>query len=397
MSVPESHQSPTTVTHHCRFAVISDPHIALPHTVWDSPNRLHLVEVSIPALEQILEQLESLEIDFLLMPGDLTQHGEPDNHHWLADRLARLPFPTYVIPGNHDFPARTFAGSKISQDEFISIYRNFGYQDSGNLPYYHRKIFPGIRLIGLNSNQLSADGRWIEGRIDASQMEWLDHQLEQYKRDYSDDLLLVIVHHNMAEHIPNQSTHPLGQRYILPNVNQLQKKLWEGGVKCILTGHLHIQDITETAAAPGLYAITTGSLVAYPHPYRILNLYDVETGQGELGKGRQQRWLEVESHRVKSLPGWPDLEAVSWQWAGDHSGEFMTQLLTRSYLNVPEEEALFYSAQIQHLWADVSAGDRQLSFPDLPDDIREYCENFGVRSHNNQLRFTANHIALRLD
>ncbi|MEO0868234.1 MAG: metallophosphoesterase, partial [Cyanobacteria bacterium J06642_11] len=36
-----------------RFAVVSDLHIALPHTVWDSPARFHLVEVSVPAFEQI--------------------------------------------------------------------------------------------------------------------------------------------------------------------------------------------------------------------------------------------------------------------------------------------------------------------------------------------------------
>ncbi|NEQ54580.1 MAG: metallophosphoesterase, partial [Leptolyngbya sp. SIO3F4] len=63
-----------------RFAVVSDLHIALPHTVWDSPKRFHLVEVSIPAFEQILDHLEQVGIDFLLLPGDLVQHGERENH-----------------------------------------------------------------------------------------------------------------------------------------------------------------------------------------------------------------------------------------------------------------------------------------------------------------------------
>lgn len=81
-----------------RFAIASDLHIALPHTIWDHPTRFHLVEVSIPALELVLERLERLELDFLLLPGDLTQHGEPENHRWLAERLAKLPYPVYVIP-----------------------------------------------------------------------------------------------------------------------------------------------------------------------------------------------------------------------------------------------------------------------------------------------------------
>jgi 3',5'-cyclic AMP phosphodiesterase CpdA len=54
----------------CRFGVISDLHIATHQTVQNHPNRFHLVEVSIPVLEQVLEHLESLNLDFLLIPGD---------------------------------------------------------------------------------------------------------------------------------------------------------------------------------------------------------------------------------------------------------------------------------------------------------------------------------------
>ena len=374
----------------CRFAIISDPHVALPHTVWRSPRRLHMVEVGIPALEQVFGQLIAAEIDFLLMPGDLTQHGEPDNHRWLAHRLAQLPFPTYVIPGNHDFPAMSESPT-ITPHQFLDLYRPFGYQDAGDRLYYNRTIFPGIRLIGLNSNQVSPDGRYIQGQLDPIQVDWLDQQLAEYQDSSSDDLLWVMVHHNVAEHIPNQATHPLGQRYILPRAAQLRQKLREGGVSCVFTGHLHVQDIAEDE---GLYAITTGSLIAYPHPYRIVT---VHRPYGSSKPHPSQRWLAVDSHTVQSLPGWEDLAIASRQWAGDHSGEFMTQLLAQSSLGLSDAEAKVYGNQIRYLWADVSAGDRQLSFPQLPQPVRDYCENFGVRSRNNQWRFCANHIALRLD
>ena len=90
------------MTPNFKFAIVSDLHIALPHTIWNAPNRFHLVEISIPAFEQILTQLIANPPDFLLLPGDLVQHGERENHEWLANRLAQLPFPTYVVPGNHD-------------------------------------------------------------------------------------------------------------------------------------------------------------------------------------------------------------------------------------------------------------------------------------------------------
>ncbi|MGH2413540.1 MAG: metallophosphoesterase, partial [Microcystaceae cyanobacterium] len=37
-----------------RFAVVSDLHLALSHTIWNHPSRFHLVEVSIPAFESVL-------------------------------------------------------------------------------------------------------------------------------------------------------------------------------------------------------------------------------------------------------------------------------------------------------------------------------------------------------
>ncbi|MEM9246735.1 MAG: metallophosphoesterase, partial [Cyanobacteria bacterium P01_F01_bin.153] len=211
----------------------------------------------------------------------------------------------------------------------------------------------------------------------------------------SNEIVMVMVHHNVAEHIPNQSTHPLGQRYILPEAVSLQNKLRDAGVKLIFTGHLHVQNIVD---ANGLFAVTTGSLIAYPHPYRILTLYEVNShnthSEAEVSK---QRWLDIESHTIKTLPNWEDLTSVSRQWTGDHSGAFMTQLLAKSSLNLSLDESEFYSQEIQYLWADTARGDQQLSFPNLPRKIRDYCENFGVRSHNNQLRFCDNHIALKID
>ena len=102
-----------------KFAIVSDLHIALPHTIWDHPRRFHLVEISIPAFELVLERLSRLDLDFLLLPGDLTQHGEPDNHTWLSQRLAQLPYPTYVIPGNHDVPAVVAVSLAVLCEHFI--------------------------------------------------------------------------------------------------------------------------------------------------------------------------------------------------------------------------------------------------------------------------------------
>jgi DNA repair exonuclease SbcCD nuclease subunit len=53
-----------------RFGIVSDLHIAVEETILNHPKRFHLVEVSIPSFQQVTEHLKSLDIDFLLLPGD---------------------------------------------------------------------------------------------------------------------------------------------------------------------------------------------------------------------------------------------------------------------------------------------------------------------------------------
>jgi predicted phosphodiesterase len=375
-----------------RFATISDLHIARPETVWDHPSRFHLVEVSIPALEQILERLATLDLDFLLLPGDLTQHGEPENHAWLVQRLQQLPYPVYVVPGNHDVPASTQSGRAITLAEFVEIYRDFGYaQDDSHgcrpdphrpipHPYYTCEILPGLRLIALNSNQRSPNGRDIVGSIDAPQLAWLDRVLAQLR----DEWVMVMVHHNAIAHLPGQADHPLGQRYLLDNAPTLQAKLQAAGVQLIFTGHLHIQDIAEDR---GLYDITTGSLVSYPHPYRVLTLRPDAHGQW---------WIEVESGRVESVPGWEQLPQVSRQWMSDRSPPFMTRLLTDAPLDLADAEIATYTPHLRTFWADIAQGDTLFHFPALPPKVRHYCEQFGAIAPDGTPHLIDNHVALRL-
>ena len=343
-----------------RFAVVSDLHIALPHTIWDHPSRFHMVEVSIPALESVLEHLKTLALDFLLLPGDLTQHGEPDNHAWLQERLSQLPFPVYVVPGNHDVPSTLADGHSIAAADFPHYYRKFGYNNSEQL-YYTCEVLPGVRLIGLNSNSSDEQGQQV-GRLDDTQLGWLKEVLAKAK----DELVLVMVHHNVVEHLPNQSRHPLARRYMLENAQVLLQLLRDSGVQLVFTGHLHVQDI---AYWEGVYDITTGSLVSYPHPYRVLP-FDRDN------QGRN--WLQISSHRVESIPSLPTLQQVSRQWMGDRSLSFMLKLLTQPPLNLPLADAEELAPSLRDFWADIAGGDAMFDFPHFPPAARRYLKKFGA-------------------
>ena len=344
----------------CRFAIISDPHIAVPQTIGHSPRRFHLVEVSIPALELVFEHLEQLDLDFALLPGDLTQDGEPENHHWLQQRLAMLPFPVYVVPGNHDVPTLLPSDRSIGFKDFPTYYRQFGYHNPRQL-YYTQEILPGIQLIGLNSNQFDGQGKQL-GCLDSEQIAWLEGLLPQL----SDRLVLVMIHHNVIEHLPGQARHELGRRYMLDNAPRLLQILGQAGVQLIFSGHLHVQDVV---CDRGIYEITTGSLVSYPHPYRIL----------ELGRNRHQQWeLKIESYRVESLPGWENLPHISRKWMGDRSYPFMLKLLMTPPLNLSLEEAEVLAPQLRYFWSDIAAGDAIFDFPHFPTSVRRYFQQFSA-------------------
>ncbi|GAB4385454.1 MAG: metallophosphoesterase [Elainellaceae cyanobacterium] len=363
-----------------RFAIVSDPHIALPHTIWDHPSRFHLVEVSIPALEVVLERLAVQNLDFLLLPGDLTQHGEPENHIWLAKRLAQLPYPVYVIPGNHDVLTHYPTDRSIGLKDFPLYYQSFGYKNPDQL-YYAHEILPGVQLIGLNSNHFDAEGNQTgTGYLDQVQIDWLKQTLQQKQAE----IVLVMVHHNVIEHLPGQAKSSMGQRYMLSNAAELLQILQEHCVQLLFTGHLHVQDVSHYQ---GVYEITTGSLVSYPHPYRILEFQKTADGNYQ---------LQIDSERVGSVPGWSDLLNTSREWMGDRSFSFMLKFLTQPPLNLSISEAEKLAPALRYFWADIANGDAVFHFPHLSPEINRYLKKFSAVNEQGDPQLIDNCVTLQL-
>lgn len=344
-----------------RFAIVSDPHIARPETIYSGPNRFHLVEVSIPGIEQIFDHLETLDLDFLLLPGDLTQHGEWVNHHWLIERLKRLPFPAYVVPGNHDIIARDASDRAIGLHDFPRLYQDFGYSDGKTL-HYHHEILPGVRLVALNSNAFEPNGDQLRvGYVDEAQLDWLEATLAEF----SDDLILVMLHHNVLEHLPGQSNSPLGRRYMVQNHGEMIRRLEAAGVRLMFTGHLHVQDVARRG---DLCEVLTGSLVSYPHPYRIV---EIEHGDDELR-------MAVRSRRLTAVGPWDDLQAMSHQWMCDRAEGFMTKFLVSPPVGLAEHEAAAIAPSLKTFWASVAAGDAQIDLSHLPPEVQARLAHFNA-------------------
>lgn len=274
-----------------RFAVIGDPHLydaaALgaegeAFAAEIAYDRKMVVE-SAEIIGEALRRVKSAGVQFLLVPGDLTQEGERANHERFASMLAdveRSGVPVYVLPGNHDILNPDAAGfgadgrqpvPGISPDEFARIYGAFGYgealrRDPGSLSYVAEPV-PGLWLLGIDACRYAENrpGRSpvTGGRLHRESLAWIETALADALR--LGKAVIVFMHHGLVEHFPGQARS--FDEYLVEDYPEIGRMLAGYGVRAAFTGHFHAQDAV-LARFPGgsfLFDIMTGSLVTVPN------------------------------------------------------------------------------------------------------------------------------------
>ncbi len=141
------------------IAQITDPHIK-------TEDRLAYKKVDTAAnLAHCVEHLRRLEPhpDIVLITGDLTDFGKPEEYRLLRKLIAPLDRPTYVIPGNHDH--RENLRTAFADHDYLPKHSEF--------LHYVIEDYP-IRLIGLDTTIPGEPG----GEMCARRLAWLDQQLQ---------------------------------------------------------------------------------------------------------------------------------------------------------------------------------------------------------------------------
>jgi len=186
-----------------RFAIVADPHIAIPAPGFTEGNCPYLdAEPGRKLLPQSVELLDAARemvsviphLDFVLIPGDLTKDSERYNHEKALDMLARFQAPVYMVAGNHDVAhpqglAKVMDPNAevVDANELPDLYA--AYWGPGGKPYYSVEPAPGLQLIAFHSNRYKDH----DGQIDAEQLAWLRSELEA-ARD-GGKFPIVMLHH----------------------------------------------------------------------------------------------------------------------------------------------------------------------------------------------------------
>lgn len=270
------------------FAVASDLHYELQEDLeWFSEDpifgyanrRAAMENESRYIIDEFLNQCaENDKIDFVLIPGDISNEGRAvkQQHLEIVEKFREFEEETgkqiYVINGNHDAGKGENEG-ETSLAEFREIYYEFGFSEAlstmeGNLSYT-ADLNEKYRLIASDScdiNRSTGDG------MTDDRVEWVLNEAEKAISEGKYPILMM--HHNLLDHMPVQSV--LSKDFIIRNHLATAEKFANAGIKLVFTGHEHCSDANTYTSSKGnqITDFATTALTMYPLQYRIMELSD---------------------------------------------------------------------------------------------------------------------------
>ena len=303
---------------------------------------------SVELLEAAIAEINAIpDIEFILVAGDLTKDSERYNHDRARELLSRFRRPVFCIPGNHDQPRCPELrpaecldphAPSVPASEFPRLYRDFGFTDP-SVSAFSCDPSPDVHLVGLCSAKVNDD----RGYLDPAILVWLDADLAR-QRD-SQRHTIVMLHHSIIDHVPAESVDPTFSWFHVDNAFDLKAVLHRHNVQLTLTGHLHMQDVTEE---DGLYNIVTSSLAGYPHAYRVMTLRDDA--------------IAIESHRIASIPSLPDLQSYSRRFVSDTFVGILTDAFRKPPFSYPQDHAHDVATRLRDWWPSLVSGDAQFTY-----------------------------------
>ena len=194
------------------IAQVTDPHIK-------QQGRLAYKKIDTAAnLLACVNHLKSLaeKPDLILLTGDLTDFGRPEEYALVRQLLAPLNMPLFIIPGNHDHRGNLRAAFKDhrylpADDEFL---------------HYVIDDYP-VRMIGLDTTIPGKPG----GEMCAARLGWLEQQLG----NETDKPTLLFMHHPpIKTGIQHMDVQNCGNSEALGKLLEHHPQVFQ-----ILCGHVH--------------------------------------------------------------------------------------------------------------------------------------------------------------
>jgi 3',5'-cyclic-AMP phosphodiesterase len=204
-------------------------------------------------LQAAIGEINRLSPDLVVVAGDVTDEGYPDQYAVAKEGLEKIECPhLVVVPGNHD--ARHVG--------YLHFEQTFGPRDS------RMRLTAGgmeVALVAVDSSKPDLD----EGEIGREHYGWIEEGLRG-----AADLRIFVCHHHLMP-IPGTGR----ERNQVLDAGDVLSLLRQAGVSLVLSGHRHVPYVWPVAGMLLVHSGTVSTLRtrAFTHP--AYNLIRAEAGR----------------------------------------------------------------------------------------------------------------------
>ena len=247
----------TEANNNLRIAQISDAHFSS----YEQNTSYKMLEDSAALLDDAIMQVNtSGAYDFVIFTGDLINTPKVSELENFLSHAKRLVYPWYALDGNHDI----CIDGPLTKTKFMSVIGKNNSNMKQNNIYYAFTPKRGYRVICLDSiidNKITTNGR-----ISQEQLEWLQNELNTYKKE-----TIVLCTHVPVMEPYSSSNHKMENEYELKRVLRTHKN-----PVIVLQGHYHAARLVQNE---NMLVISCPSLVSFPNAFRVIN---INTGKSKV-------------------------------------------------------------------------------------------------------------------
>ena len=204
-------------------------------------------------LRAAIEEINAAQPDLVVVAGDLTDDGYPDQYPLALEELAAIACPLVVeVPGNHD--ARNVG--------YLLYEETFGARDS------RQRLDCGglsVSLVAVDSSKPDLD----EGEIGREHYGWIEDGFAGEA-----DLRVFVCHHHLVP-VPGTGR----ERNQVLDAGDVLALLRRCSVDLVLSGHRHVPYVWPIAGMLLVHSGTVSTLRTRGFPHPAYNLLRIDAGR----------------------------------------------------------------------------------------------------------------------
>ncbi len=237
--------APQVFAENIKFIQVTDAHMA--------KNSQYSQKVLKATIDDINKQQN---VSFVVFTGDNINYAQEEDLRIFTSIVKKLNVPYYVVIGNHD----VYKTGGMSKVQYLEILRESNFKIRQKKPNYkwHQKGFEFLIVDGAKEVIPGPAGYFKKDTL-----KWLDKTLTKNKRR-----TVVIFQHFPIEYPDGAEgrlkTH---KTYKVEDYKEIIDR--HHNVLAIVSGHLHTNGENMKN---GVYHISTPSLLAMPHSYKIIDI-----------------------------------------------------------------------------------------------------------------------------